>query len=73
MLSNYALLEVNMEERDEIVISLTDIIEILKRNFIFIVATVLVFSLSSFFITKFFIPIFMQFPKKFYFQVLFIP
>ncbi len=45
-----------MEERDEIVISLTDIIEILKRNFIFIVATVLVFSLSSFFITKFFIP-----------------
>lgn len=45
-----------MEERDEIVISLTDIVEILKRNLIFIVATVLIFSLCSFFITKFFIP-----------------
>ncbi|MCH5296416.1 MAG: hypothetical protein J1E85_01975 [Ruminococcus sp.] len=45
-----------MEDRDEIVISLTDVIEILKRNIIFIVATVLIFSLCSFFITKFFIP-----------------
>lgn len=45
-----------MEERDEIVISLSDIIEILKRHLIFIVATVLIFSLCSFFITKFLIP-----------------
>lgn len=45
-----------MEERDEIVISFTDIVEILKRNLIFIVATVLIFSLCSYFITKFFIP-----------------
>lgn len=45
-----------MEERDEIVISLSDIIKILKRNLIFIVATVLIFSICSFFITKFFIP-----------------
>lgn len=45
-----------MEDRDEIVISFSDIVEILKRNLIFIVATVLIFSICSFFITKFFIP-----------------
>lgn len=45
-----------MEEKDEIEISLKDILNVLKRNLIFIIVTVLIFSLSSFFVTKFFIP-----------------
>ncbi len=45
-----------MEEKDEIEISFKDVLNVLKRNLIFIIVTILVFTLSSFFITKFFIP-----------------
>ena len=44
-----------MEEKDEIFVSPKVILEVLKNNIIFIIITCLLFSLSSFFITKFFI------------------
>lgn len=44
-----------MEEKDEIVLSYKIILEVLKRNVIFIIVTVLIFSLSSYFITEYLI------------------
>lgn len=44
-----------MEEKDEIIISPKVIGEVLKKNAVFIVITVLLFSLCSLFVTKFFI------------------
>ena len=44
-----------MEGKDEVVISLKDIVAILKKNLIFIIITCLLFSLAAFFVTKFFI------------------
>lgn len=44
-----------MEDKDEIIISPKVIGEVLKKNAVFIVITVLLFSLCSFFVTKFFI------------------
>ncbi len=43
-------------EETEITISLKDIFRVLKKNLIFIILMVLIFSASAFFITKFFIP-----------------
>ena len=42
-----------MEERDEILISPKMIFEVLRKNLVFIIITVLVFSLGSFFVTNF--------------------
>ena len=42
-----------MEEKDEIIISPKMIFEVLRKNLVFIIITVLVFSLGSFFITNF--------------------
>ena len=42
-----------MEEKDEIMISPKMIFEVLRKNLIFIIITVLLFSFGSFFITKF--------------------
>lgn len=45
-----------MEEKDEIVISLTDIWNIIKRNAAFIIVITLICAVGSFFITRYFIP-----------------
>ena len=45
-----------MEEKDEIVISLTDIWNIIKRNAAFITVITLICAVGSFFITRYFIP-----------------
>lgn len=45
-----------MGEKEEFVISLSDIMNIVKKNILFIVLFSLLCSLSSFFITNFFIP-----------------
>ena len=42
-----------MEEKDEIIISPKMIFEVLKKNLVFIIITVLLFTLGSFFITNF--------------------
>ena len=44
-----------MEEKEEAVLSFKDILGVLRKNLIFIIITCLVFSLASFFVTKFFI------------------
>jgi capsular polysaccharide biosynthesis protein len=44
-----------MEPRDEIEISLKDILGVLKKNLIFIIVITLIFTMCSFFVTKFFI------------------
>lgn len=43
-----------MEEKDEIVISLTDIWNIIKRNAAFIIVITLICAVGSFFITRYF-------------------
>lgn len=45
-----------MEEKDEIVISLSDIWNIIKRNAVFIILLSLIFAAASFFVTSYFIP-----------------
>lgn len=45
-----------MEERDEIIISLSDIWNIIKRNASFIIVVTLICAIGSFFITRYFIP-----------------
>lgn len=45
-----------MEERDEIIISLSDIWNIIKRNAAFIIVVTLICAIGSFFITRYFIP-----------------
>ncbi len=45
-----------MEEKDEIVISLTDIWDIIKRNAAFIIVITLICAVGSFFVTRYFIP-----------------
>lgn len=45
-----------MEEKDEIVISLTDIWNIIKKNAAFIIVITLICAVGSFFITRYFIP-----------------
>lgn len=45
-----------MEEKDEIVISLTDLWNIIKRNAAFIIVITLICAVGSFFITRYFIP-----------------
>ena len=45
-----------MEEKKEILISPGLVLNIIKKNIIFIIITVFVFGLCSFFVTKFFIP-----------------
>ncbi len=45
-----------MEEKDEIVMSLTDIWNIIKRNAAFIIVITLICAVGSFFITRYFIP-----------------
>ena len=42
-----------MEEKDEIIISPKIILEVLKKNLVFIIITVLLFSLGAFFVTNF--------------------
>ena len=42
-----------MEEKDEILISPKMILDVLRKNLVFIIITVLVFSLGSFFVTNF--------------------
>ena len=44
-----------MEERDEVLISPKMIFEVLRKNLVFIIITVMVFSLGTFFITNFLI------------------
>ena len=43
-------------EDQEITVSLKDILNVIKKNLIFIIVMVIVFSIGSFFVTKFFIP-----------------
>lgn len=45
-----------MGERDEIIISLSDIWNIIKRNAAFIIVVTLICAIGSFFITRYFIP-----------------
>lgn len=45
-----------MEEKDEIVISLSDVWNIIKRNAAFIIVITLICAVGSFFITRYFIP-----------------
>lgn len=45
-----------MEEKNEVVFSPRIIIDVIRKNLIFIIITTLVFSLGAFFITKFVIP-----------------
>ena len=45
-----------MKEKDEIVISLTDIWNIIKKNAAFIIVITLICAVGSFFITRYFIP-----------------
>ena len=45
-----------MEEKDEIVISLSDVWNIIKKNAAFIIVVTLICAIGSFFITRYFIP-----------------
>ena len=45
-----------MEEKDEIIISLSDVWNIIKKNAAFIIVVTLICAIGSFFITRYFIP-----------------
>ena len=45
-----------MEEKDEIIISLPDVWNIIKKNVAFIIVVTLICAIGSFFITRYFIP-----------------
>lgn len=45
-----------MEEKDEIIISLSDVWNIIKKNAAFIIIVTLICAIGSFFITRYFIP-----------------
>ena len=52
-----------MEEKDEIIISPKMIFEVLRKNLVFIIITVLVFSLGSFFVTNFLVGLFAEYAE----------
>ena len=45
-----------MEEKDEIIISLSDVWNVIKKNAAFIIVVTLICAIGSFFITRYFIP-----------------
>ena len=50
-----------MEEKDEIIISLSDVWNIIKKNAAFIIVVTLICAIGSFFITRYFIPLLTKF------------